>query len=55
VRNDPAEIEAMVRRMVETAQMTGGYTLCIGNHIPWNVAGEAIKRYIGLSRELAHR
>ncbi len=54
-RNDPAEIEAMVRRMVETAQMTGGYMMCIGNHIPWNVPPPAIKRYLDLSAELAHR
>jgi hypothetical protein len=54
-RNDPAEIEAMVRRMVDTARLTGGYMMCIGNHIPWNVPGEAIRRYIDLSRELARR
>ncbi len=53
MRNDPDEIEAMVRSMVETAQMTGGYMMCIGNHIPWNVPADAIKRYIELSRELA--
>ena len=45
----------MVRRMVETAQLTGGYMMCIGNHIPWNVPPEAIKRYLDLSAELAHR
>ena len=54
-RNDPDEIEAMVRRMVETAHITGGYVMCIGNHIPWNVPPEAIKRYLDLSAELAHR
>lgn len=54
-RNDPDEIEAMVRRMVETAQMTGGYMMCIGNHIPWNVTPQGIKRYLDLSQELAHR
>ncbi len=54
-RNDPAEIEAMVRSMVETARITGGYMMCIGNHIPWNVPPEAIKRYLDLSAELAHR
>jgi hypothetical protein len=53
--NDPAAIEAMVRRMVETAQLTGGYMMCIGNHIPWNVPPEAIKRYLDLSAELACR
>jgi len=54
-RNDPAEIEAMVRSMVETAAMTGGYMMCIGNHIPWNVTPEGIRRYLDLSAELAHR
>jgi hypothetical protein len=55
MRNDPAEIAAMVDSMVETARMTGGYMMCIGNHIPWNVPGEAIKRYLDLSRERAVR
>ena len=55
VRNDPAEIRAMVEGMVETARMAGGYMMCIGNHIPWNVPGEGVKRYIELSRELAVR
>ena len=55
VRNDPAEIRAMVESMAETAQMSGGYMMCIGNHIPWNVPADAIKRYIDLSRELAKR
>lgn len=54
-RNDPDEIEAMVRSMVETASMTGGYMMCVGNHIPWNVSPEGIKRYLDLSAELAHR
>jgi uroporphyrinogen-III decarboxylase len=54
-RNNPNEIEAMVRDMVATAELTGGYMMCIGNHIPWNVPPEAIKRYLDLSAELAHR
>ncbi len=54
-RNDPAEIKAMVRSMVETARMTGGYMMCVGNHIPWNVTPEGIKRYLDLSVGLAHR
>lgn len=54
-RNNPAEIEAMVRSMVDTARLTGGYMMCIGNHIPWNVPPEAIKRYLDLSWELAVR
>lgn len=52
---DPVAIERMVRSMVETARMTGGYMMCIGNHIPWNVPADAIRRYIELSRELAVR
>ena len=55
MRNDPDEIEAMVRSMVETAHITGGYVMSIGNHIPWNVPPEAIKRYLNLSAELGHR
>lgn len=55
LRNRPEEIEAMVRHMVETAQMTGGYFMCIGNHIPWNTPPQAIKQYLDLSVELAHR
>jgi len=48
MRNDPAEIEAMVRSMVQTAHLTGGYVMCIGNHIPWNVPPQAIKRYVSV-------
>jgi len=55
MRNDPAEIRAMVESMVETSRMTGGYMMCIGNHIPWNVPPESIKRYLDLSAELARR
>jgi len=55
MRNNPDEIKAMVENMVETSKMTGGYMMCIGNHIPWNVPPEAIKRYLDLSRELAVR
>ncbi|UCH36560.1 MAG: hypothetical protein JSV65_09460 [Armatimonadota bacterium] len=54
-RNDPDEIEAMVDSMIETAGMTGGYMMCVGNHIPWNVTPEGIKRYLDLSAERAHR
>ncbi len=54
-RNNPAEIEAMVRSMVDTAHLTGGYVMSIGNHIPWNVTPEGIKRYLDFSAELAHR
>lgn len=55
MRNDPHEIRAMVESMVETGRMSGGYMMCIGNHIPFNVPPEAVKRYLDLSAELAHR
>jgi hypothetical protein len=53
--NDRAQIEAMVCSMVETAQMCGGYVMCVGNHIPWNIPAEAVETYFRLSAELAHR
>jgi uroporphyrinogen-III decarboxylase len=55
MRDNPAEIDAMVRRMLDTAQLTGGYMMCIGNHIPWNVPPQAIKQYLDRSAELAWR
>jgi hypothetical protein len=55
MRNDRAEIRAMVDRMLETSRMSGGYMMCIGNHIPFNVPGEAIKHYFDLSAELGYR
>ena len=54
-RNDPDEIDNMVRSMVETGNMSGGYMMCIGNHIPWNTPPEAIKRYLDRSREWGYR
>lgn len=45
----------MVDNMVETAKMSGGYMMCIGNHIPWNVPGEAVKYYLDYSAEAAYR
>jgi hypothetical protein len=55
MRNDPAEIRSMVDSMIETGKMSGGYMMCIGNHIPFNVPPDAIKRYLDLSAELAYR
>ena len=55
MRNDPAEIKAMVQSMVATGRMTRGYMMGCGNHLPWNVPPEAIKRYLDLSDELAYR
>ena len=55
MRNDPEEIRTMVESMVETGKMSDGYMMCIGNHIPFNVPGEGVKRYLDLSIELAYR
>jgi len=55
MRNKPGEIRAMVLSMVETAKMSRGYMMCIGNHIPFNVPPEAIKLYFDLSAELGYR
>lgn len=52
---DDAAIKKMVLSMVETAKMTGGYMMCIGNHIPWNVPGRSIKAYLDYSAEYAVR
>lgn len=55
MRNRAPEIRAMVENMVETGRMSGGYMMCIGNHIPWNVPGAAVKLYFDLSAELGFR
>jgi hypothetical protein len=55
MRNNPDEIRAMVESMVETSRMSGGYMMCIGNHIPYNVSPEGVKRYFDLSAELGYR
>jgi hypothetical protein len=52
-RGNPDEIRAMVDSMLETSRLTGGYMMSIGNHIPWNVPGEAVKTYLDLCNELA--
>ena len=49
------DIRKMVERMVETGKECGGYFMCIGNHIPWNVPGESIKYYLDYSDQLAWR
>jgi uroporphyrinogen-III decarboxylase len=53
--NNREAIRQMVLRMVETARLTGGYMMCIGNHIPWNVPAQAIKAYLDDSAEYARR
>ena len=55
MRNDAEEIKRMVLGMVDTAKLTGGYLMGVGNHIPWNVPPEAVKLYLDYSRDLAHR
>ena len=55
MRNRPEEIRAMVESMVDTGRMSGGYMMCIGNHIPFNVPPPAVKLYLDLSAELAWR
>ncbi len=55
MRNNPSEIESMVDAMIETSRMTGGYIMCIGNHIPFNVEPEGIKRYLDLAAERRNR
>ncbi len=48
-------IKKMVLDMAETGKMSGGYMMCIGNHIPWNVNPEGIKWYLEYSNEYAFR
>jgi uroporphyrinogen-III decarboxylase len=54
-RNDPDEIRAMVGRMLETSRMTGGYFMRIGNEFTWTTPPAAIKLYLDLCKDLAHR
>jgi hypothetical protein len=54
-RNNHDEIRAMVESMVETGRMSRGYMMCIGNHIPWNVNPEGIKRYLDLANSMGCR
>ena len=49
------DIRKMVERMAETGKECGGYFMCIGNHIPWNVPGESIKYYLDYSDKYAWR
>jgi hypothetical protein len=52
---NPEAIRRMVESMVETGRMSGGYMMCIGNHIPFNVPAEGVRMYLELSEELAYR
>ena len=49
------DIRKMVESMAETGKECGGYFMCIGNHIPWNVPGESIKYYLDYSDKYAWR
>jgi len=49
------DIRKMVQSMAETGKECGGYMMCIGNHIPWNVPGESIKYYLDYSDKYAWR
>ena len=55
MKNNEDEIKDMVLKMVETSKMSGGYLMCIGNHIPFNVPPEAVKYYFDLCAEYAYR
>ena len=55
MENNPDQIKDMVKKMTDTAKLTGGYMMCIGNHIPWNVPPEAVKLYLDLSYQMAVR
>jgi uroporphyrinogen-III decarboxylase len=54
-RNNPDEIKDMVKRMVETSRITGGYFMRIGNEFTWNTPPEAVKLYLDLCNDQAHR
>ena len=52
---DDEAIRRMTLDMVETGKLTGGYMMCVGNHIPWNVPAASIKAYLDYSAEYARR
>jgi len=54
-RNDPNEIRKMVESMVETGKMSRGYIMSVGNHMPWNLNPEGVKRYLDLTDQLGYR
>jgi hypothetical protein len=53
--NNKQAISKMVDDMLETSKICGGYVMCVGNHIPWNIPAEAVKYYFDLVDERAHR
>lgn len=55
MENDRDGIRKMVESMVETSKMSGGYMMCVGNHIPFNASPEGVKRYLDISAEIGYR
>jgi hypothetical protein len=55
MENDQSRIRTMVESMVETSKMSGGYMMCIGNHIPFNAPPEGVKFYLDTSAEIGYR
>lgn len=55
MNNDPDDIRKMVETMVETAKMSKGYMMCIGNHIPFNVSPQGVKTYFDICAEIGYR
>ena len=49
------QIKKMVESMVETSEISTGYAMCVGNHIPWNLPPSSVKMYLDLANELAYR
>ena len=52
MRNDKAEIRAMVDDMLDTSRLTGGYIMRVGNHIPWDIPPDAVKYYFDYAAEV---
>ncbi|NQU75411.1 MAG: hypothetical protein HQ546_03725 [Planctomycetes bacterium] len=46
MRNRPEEIQAMVQSMAEVARQAGGYSIGLGNHVPWNLPPQGVKFYL---------
>jgi hypothetical protein len=52
---DRSRIKTMFDSMLETANASGGYMMCLGNHIPFNVPADGIRYYFDLSAEYGFR
>ena len=52
---DKNNIRTMFNSMLETANESGGYMMCLGNHIPFNVPADSIRYYFDLSAEHGFR